>query len=270
MAREGQQRARARDKRPAPGEAQAEPSLVAYRVSDAPPLRLVSAPAARAWMHATADRFAQRCLPLLMANQHGWLVLNSHRVVVLWTGGDDQASLRIEHRSGSEPYPAISHFGYGILTWTIPYLFRTPPGYNLLVRGPANWPKDGASPLEGLVETDWSAATFTMNWKLTRPGFPVVFEVDEPICMLVPQRRGDIEAFRPRLADIHDDPELFDEYRAWIQSRSSFLQDLPIPGSEANASGWQRDYFRGVSPTGSPAVEHQLKLKVREFEPRQD
>jgi hypothetical protein len=39
---------------------------------------------------------------------------------------------------------AISHFGSGILTWNVPYLFRTPPGYNLLVRGPANWPKDAA------------------------------------------------------------------------------------------------------------------------------
>ena len=27
-----------------------------------------------------------------------------------------------------------------------------------------------------------------MNWKLTRKLMPVRFEVDEPICMIVPQR----------------------------------------------------------------------------------
>jgi Family of unknown function (DUF6065) len=43
-------------------------------------------------------------------------------------------------------------------------VFRTPPGCNLYVRGPANSPKDGIAALEGIIETDWSEATFTMNW----------------------------------------------------------------------------------------------------------
>ena len=60
-----------------------------------------------------------------------------------------------------------SHFGYGLLTFQLPYLFRTPPGYNLLVRGPANCPKDGAW-LDGLVGTDWSPARFFMTWQITR------------------------------------------------------------------------------------------------------
>jgi hypothetical protein len=29
------------------------------------------------------------------------------------------------------------------------------------------------SPLDGIVETDWLEATFTMNWKLTRPNHTV-------------------------------------------------------------------------------------------------
>ena len=65
-----------------------------------------------------------------------------------------------------------SNFGYGIVTWYLPYLFRTSPGYNLWVRGPVNSPKDGIVPLEGLVETDWAEATFTVNWKITRPLCP--------------------------------------------------------------------------------------------------
>ena len=49
--------------------------------------------------------------------------------------------------SPGESHLAESLFGHGILTWTLPYLFRTPPGYNLLARGPANWPKDGSAHL---------------------------------------------------------------------------------------------------------------------------
>ena len=45
------------------------------------------------------------------------------------------------------------------------------------------------------METDWLDATFTMNWKLTRPHHPVVFEADEPIAMNSPVRRGQLEEF---------------------------------------------------------------------------
>ena len=74
-----------------------------------------------------------------------------------------------------------SHFGEGVITWNIPFLFRTSPGYNLLVRGPSNWIKDGVQALEGIVETDWAVQTFTMDWKFTRPRRWVRFEADEPI-----------------------------------------------------------------------------------------
>ena len=49
-----------------------------------------------------------------------------------------------DKRDASQLLPA-SHFGSGILTWHLPLLFRTPPGYDLLVRGPANHPKDAMS-----------------------------------------------------------------------------------------------------------------------------
>jgi hypothetical protein len=153
-------------------------------------------------MRATAERFANRCLPLLVANQAEWLILNSDRLVATWSGGNDPASVRLQYAKGDTLMPAVSHFGYGIITWTVPFLFRTSSGYNLLVRGPANWPKDGVYPLEGLVEMDWSVATFTVNWKLTQPNKPKEFDAGEPICMLVPQRRGELESFRAEIRDI--------------------------------------------------------------------
>src|SRR5213079_167162 len=116
---------------------------------------------------------------------------------VIWSGKPQVSALQILFAKGQHSPWVSSMFGYGIITWEIPYLFRTPPAYNLLARGPANLPKDGAYPLEGLVETDWSVASFTMNWMLTRPSHAVRFAKDEPICMLVPQKRSELEIFEP-------------------------------------------------------------------------
>ena len=242
-----------------------EPALIAYSVNLQMPMRLVRAASTRAWMDATDTRFAYRCLPLLIANQSGWFVLNSHVIQAIWTGGDGKASLQIEYLEGSPPCPALSHFGHGILTWSLPYLFRTSPGYNLLVRGPINWPKDGAYPLEGVVESDWCAATFTMNWKLTRPNQLVTFDMDEPICMIVPQRRGELERFYPEIHDIESAPEISQHYQRWSRSRQQFLDDLKQPGTDAVKRGWQKDYLRGITTDGEHIREHETKLTLRDF-----
>ncbi len=227
-------------------------------------MRLVTATPHREWMERTPGRFAERCLPLLIANQAGWLLLSRHALRATWNGVSDLSGLAIEYTAGDTPYPARSHFGSGILTWTLPFLFRTSPGYNLAVRGPANMPKDGVCALEGIVETDWSPATFTMNWKLTRPG-TVTFEVDEPICMISPVARGEIEAFEPRLVPVDTSPEVAVAYRAWVRDRARFLEDLDRPGSSAQTEGWQRHYFLGTSLNGERRADHQTRLRLREF-----
>src|SRR5215208_5683010 len=232
--------------------------LIAYRTSPWPPMRLVVASADRDWMDATPNRFANRCLPLRIASQAGWFVLNSSALRVTWNGGNQKSDIEIESLDGKQVPFARSHFGSGILTWNLPFLFRTPPGYNLLVRGPANWPKDGTYPLEGIVETDWAVATFTMNWKLTHLNSPVTFNTDEPICMLVPQRRGELETFRPEIRSLHTDHETAEGYRQWFRSRGQFL-------AERRAS-WQKHYFHGTSPGGLGATEHHRKLELRDFD----
>jgi hypothetical protein len=245
-------------------------AMTAYRVTGRS-FDVVPAALRRAWMDETDARFANRCLPMLMANQAGWWVPNPRSFTARWDGGSAPLSLRIEYDGGRAPYPATSHFGQGIVTFHIPLLVRTPPGWNLLVRGPANLPKDGAAPLEGLVETDWAVATFTMNWKLTRPGLEVEFARGEPICMLVPQRRGELERFRPAFAPVERMPDL-DGYQAWQESRSGFLQDLRAKRRDEPAEAsrlWQRDYMLGTDPGAASGrdgfTDHQRRLALREF-----
>lgn len=242
----------------------AGPRLVAYRLGDAA-MPLVPAPQARAWMDGTRDRFAYRCLPLLIANQAGWVVLNTHTILVTWDGGPRKESIDVQVLRGDGKPPVASHFGHGVLTWTVPYLFRTSPGYNLLMRGVPNLPKDGVSPLEGVVETDWSPATATMNHKLTRPGLTVRFEVDEPVCLVLPVARGALEAVEPELRTLADDPELAEQHRAWSASRLAFLAGLDTAGVPEGTPGWQRDYFQGGAPGGVRAPDHQRRLRLDAF-----
>jgi hypothetical protein len=233
--------------------------------------RITPAPRWRDWMNAMPERWANRCLPMLVANEAGWTLLNPSAFEVTWSGGPELDAVQIEFPEGRPLKPLVcSLFGFGIVTWTVPYLFRTPPGYNLLARGPANWPKDGVSALEGLVETDWSIATFTMNWKLTRPDHVVTFDEGEPFCMIVPQRRGELESFRPELRPLASDPELAEASAAWARARHELAvqkfvrQFAPGLGSDGDTS-WQGQYFKGLAPDGSNAPEHQTHLRLRPF-----
>jgi hypothetical protein len=242
------------------------PKLTCFRINSVPGMPVVPAGAKRQWMDQTGASFANRCLPLLIANQCGWFIINTHHIHVRWDGGNEKNSLKIECHSGPEGLecPAVSHFGNGVLTFQLNYLFRTSPGYNLWVKGPSNWPKLGIAPLEGIVETDWAVSTFTMNWRMTAYDHPVEFLPGEPIAMLVPMKRGEVETFTPVFREITDEPGLSDEFHEWAKDRLKFNDELEVPGSEAAQRKWQKEYFRG---DGSEGVQppHQVKLDVKEF-----
>lgn len=236
--------------------------LIAYTVQPEHGLSLDRAPKDRPWIDATHDQFAYRCLPMLIANQSGWIIRNSHRVLVEWNGGDKVSDLSVAFLDGPKESHIVSLFGYGIVTWRIPFLFRTSDGVNILARGPANTPKHGAHALEGVVETDWAVASFTMNWKITRPGEKVLFEIGEPICLIVPQRRGDLERVRPEMRSIESAPELKAAHLKWRQSRRAFTRNR----TELNgAQRFQRHYLRGTTVGGEVAETHQVKLSLKPF-----
>ncbi|MDR3507935.1 MAG: DUF6065 family protein, partial [Caulobacteraceae bacterium] len=43
-------------------------------------------PATRGWMDDTPESFAYRCLPLNIANAHGWEILNPCAFEAVWNG----------------------------------------------------------------------------------------------------------------------------------------------------------------------------------------
>ena len=237
--------------------------LTAYRVSGAP-LSLRPAPAKREWMDATHERTAYRCLPMVMANQLGWELTCPVDFVAIWDGGDRKESIRIQFDRAPSQYVS-SHFGQGILTFAPGYLFRTPKGHNLWCRGPANDPKDGIAPLEGIIETDWSPYTFTMNWKFTRKDHFVMFRRGEPICTILPLPRDYLGRFDPVIRKLSANPDLERDHRAWTQSRTQFNSDLGVTDSEARKQRWQKAYTLGMAPGGETFAEHESKLQIRPF-----
>jgi hypothetical protein len=236
------------------------PKLVAYRLPNFPAyLKLIPAPADRSWMDLDTGGWANRCLPLRLANQLGWQILNDVPFEAHWEGRPGLDSVQITFREKTNKY-IQSAFGYGILTWYIPYLLRTSPGYNLVARGPANEPKDGIAPLDGVIETDWAVASFSMNWKFTRPLKIVKFEKDEPICTIIPVRRNEAESFDTEIQNLSGD--LLAEYDAWLESRKQLMDKKHAGGAP---KGFEAHYIRGETVTGRRFAEHQNKLDLKKF-----
>ena len=129
----------------------------------------------------------------------------------------------------------LSHFGQGIVSFRISALFRTDADVNLWVGGPLNRVEDGIQPLIGIVETDWSPFTFTMNWKVTRPHEPIDFERDEPICHVFPVQRGIIDNTTLELASIDSDLNLQRDYEHARDARREF-NDVPKTTTRKSSS----------------------------------
>jgi hypothetical protein len=224
------------------------------------------APLERAWMDATPERFAYRCLPLNIANTFGWEILSPSGFTATWLGEADPASIVVKPEIPAAS-PVVSHFGSGVLTFHLPCLFRTEPGYDLMVQGPINRPKDGLAALSGIVETDWSPFGFTMNWLFTQPEVDVRFEKGEPFCHIFPVRRGEIECFEPEIRLLSSEPELQQEHADWVESRAGFIAGLNQPGSAAQAQKWQKFYYQNRTIAGrvKASDSHRTRLRLKPF-----
>lgn len=110
--------------------------LRCYAVDLNPP-KLVPSAATRAWMDASPSRHPYRCLPLSVANAYGWTLLSPASFAIHWNGGPDASDIRFQPLDGFAQLGRYlqSNFGGGIVTFHVGYIFRTEPGWDLLVTG---------------------------------------------------------------------------------------------------------------------------------------
>ncbi|HZQ63390.1 MAG TPA: DUF6065 family protein [Casimicrobiaceae bacterium] len=228
------------------------------------PLPLKPAAPDRPWMDEIPEGHAYRCLPLSIANAHGWEIGSPCDFEVAWNGGPQANALLVRAIDGfpNLHHYAVSHFAFGIVTFHLTWLFRTEPGWNLVATGPLNAVKDGIAPLTGVIETDWLPYPFTMNWKMTRPG-RVQFRRGEPLCMVYPVAAGAVTQCQPEIHHLQDNPALEAEAMAWRSRRDEFMKRFRDRDPATLKEGWQRFYFLGKSPEGSAApTGHVHKLRA--------
>ena len=240
-------------------------AIIAYEIYPQTDMPIEPAPISREWMDATQQRYAYRCLPLTVANQAGWVIANPTGFTARWNGGPRVEDVIVEFDNDANEKRISSLFGHGVVTFNLPYLIRTPENINLWVKGPTNAPKDGVQALEGIVESDWTSASFTMNWKLTRPNHVVRFERGEPFCMIVPFPRGLLESLVPSKLPLDSDAEVSAGYRRWSAERDAYHEQVASGDRSAIERGWQKDYFQGRDPGTDRFAQHQTKLGLRPF-----
>jgi Family of unknown function (DUF6065) len=252
--------------------------LVCYLVDDRQ-LDIRPARNRREWMNQTPGSYAYRCLPLSIANAHGWEVRCPVICEAEWNGGPDKDDLHVvltdeeKGSKGAENVPAFaeSHFGSGILTFNVGGVIRTPPGHDLWVTGPVNEFKDGIQALSAVIETYWMPFTFTMNWKFTRPHVNVRFEKGEPFCFFFPIEHGLLERVDPVFDRIQQDPVLEKQYKSAFYLRALLAVHRKLKGKEFRITererfeGW---YIRGQTPVGDEIADHRKRLQPKPFRMR--
>jgi Family of unknown function (DUF6065) len=228
-------------------------------------------------MNQTPGSYAYRCLPLSIANAHGWEVRCPVTCEAEWNGGSTKDDIHVtfadeENSSMGNKQStsfAESHFGSGILTFNVGVVIETPPGYDLWVTGPVNEFKDGIQALSAVIESYWMPFTFTMNWKITRPHLKVRFEKDEPFCFFFPIEHGALERFNPTFEKIGEEPDLERQYKFAFYKRALPLLALrKVKGKELNIQGKDRFegwYIRGEMPDGTEIADHKKRLQLKPF-----
>jgi Family of unknown function (DUF6065) len=212
--------------------------------------QLRPSPPRRHWMDEQPH--AYKCLPLVMANQWGWQILSPTDVAATWNGDPTPAGLNIDVDPQFSP-TIKSQFGAGIVTFSPPWLFRTPQGWDLYSKGPSNRWKPNCVPLEGVIETWWLNYTFTLNWKLVEPG-TVYFSRGESLAQLLPVPHATFEDATALEAPIGVlEPQAVAELHKWQEERRR------VTGEKVNVHHLYRK---------AEGVEHHLqRLSVPEVTP---
>lgn len=213
----------------------------------------------RQWMDEFAAKIPYKCLPLVIANQMGVCLSFRHDVTLTWNGTGEMDCIDVQCEDPVTRSHVSSHFGGGVVTFSVPYLIRTPDGVGLFVTGCLNTDGSGFLPLSGYVETWWSPYTFTMNWRVTAPQARLHIPAGTPFCQLIPVRTEDVANLRVTIGRAEDYPLLMKQYRTWAIRRSTHIAETKA----GDRHDQELSYMQNMMPDGAPnTTEHFVKLKT--------
>jgi hypothetical protein len=178
-------------------------------------------PVKREWMKNSGGL---NCPPMMLGNTLGWYYGLEEDITFNWDGSLMPGSVKITNTNTGLPVDnsvANNNFGEGVITFggTRGY-FETPEGYSLLMSGPSNMWIDGIHPCTGIVETDWSAFPFPMNWKMTAINEDIHIPKDYPVMCFIPIKIAEFEEFSIEYKDAQK-WEKINEVDLFSKSRSN-------------------------------------------------
>lgn len=208
----------------------------------------------RDWMEAYGHGFAYRCLPMKVANQSGWVIKSPIGFDAVYNEGKsylESVSFKFDEPNHPANNLFSSHFGRGVITLAMPYIFRTNKDISLWVRGLPNYYKNNISFLEGIVETFWLEVTFTYNIRIIRPNEPVRFEKGEPLLFFTLYNLNPLINVETIIEPVSKYPDIVKKYNKWSEDRIVFNKN-PSRGP----MDWQKDYFVGKKSDGTNEETH--------------
>jgi hypothetical protein len=208
-------------------------------------------------------KHAYFCLPLVMGNQHGFILKSIHDIEVTWNGGENPSDVVINyidkdyHDKNIGLQSIKSHFGMGTITIQNTFSLRTPSGINLMTINPPNLYIDGLYHMTAVIETDNLRRDFTFNLRLTRPNYTVKIKKGDIIGCVIPYPRHFIDDFQIINGDkILSEEQLETERRCAMEfgkERSEIDKDKKY--------GNGRRYFNGEDVYGNKFEDHQTSLE---------
>ena len=106
---------------------------------------------------------------------------------------------------------------------------------------------------DGVVESDWSPYTFTMNWKIVRPEVPVHFKKGDAVCFLQPFPLDLLERFDCSLESYDSlPPDVQKGFQDFVHRRSAASavrssqcasSRSPYSGAAAGTSSSSSDFW---------------------------
>lgn len=208
-------------------------------------------------------KHAYFCTPLIMGNQHGFVLKSLYDFSVFWNGGESRDDVSIKILSDKKHYDdnhnllsIKSHFGMQTFTVQTAYIMRTPNKVNLMTINPPNFIKDGIHYMTGVIETDNLRRDFTFNLAITRPNTEIFFHKGDILGCVIPYPRHYIDPFNFKNAsDILSEKQIQKERECSFQhgiERST--KDIHNPG------GVGRRYHKGEDVYGNKFKDHQTHL----------
>ena len=214
----------------------------------------------RDWMDAYSHSFAYRCLPLKIANECGWIIKCPVDFDAIYTTDNDPTGSATVTIKGDQRYKnyIISHFGRGVITFSLPFILRTPEPWCIWARGYPNHYKENVSFLEGIVETYWLHSTFTYNIRIIEKNKVVSFKKGEPLLFMTCININEINESSMCQNSLNNYPELKKGYDEWNISRANFNANKSRPPTE-----WQKDYQKGLNYEEKTEPNHLTTVKTK-------